>query len=142
MYFGSNAIAMGNGNIVEGHNGVAIGCQLKSNQWQTVIGKYNQPVDGPDRLTSADDPSQSNKALFIVGNGYSTKDDRDWKDEQFITRSNAMVVYANGDTVFSGNVNSANLPPAPSNDGQYALNCIVTNGVPSYRWVPVGTVTV
>ena len=142
VYFGSNAIAMGNGNIVEGHNGVAIGCQLKSNQWQTVIGKYNQPVDGPDRLTSADDPSQSNKALFIVGNGYSTKDDRDWKDEQFITRSNAMVVYANGDTVFSGNVNSANLPPAPSNDGQYALNCIVTNGVPSYRWVPVGTVTV
>lgn len=140
--FGSNTIAMGNGNIVEGHNGVAIGCQLKSRQWQTVIGKYNQPVDGPDRLTSADDPSQSNKALFIVGNGYSTKDGRDWKDEQFITRSNAMVVYANGDTVFSGNVNAANLPPAPSNDGQYALNCIVTNGVPSYSWVPVGTVTV
>ena len=140
--FGSNAIAMGNGNIVGGHNSVAIGCQLISNQWQTVIGKYNQPVDGPDRLTSADDPSQSNKALFIVGNGYSTKDDRDWKDEQFITRSNAMVVYANGDTVFSGNVNAANLPPAPSNDGRYALNCIVTNGVPSYSWVPVGTVTV
>lgn len=142
VYFGSNTIAMGNGNIVEGHNSVAIGCQLKSNQWQTVIGKYNQPVDGPDRLTSADDPSQSNKALFIVGNGYSTKDDRDWKDEQFITRSNAMVVYANGDTVFGGNVNAANLPPAPSNDGRYALNCIVTNGVPSYSWVPVGTVTV
>ena len=142
VYFGSNTIAMGNGNIVEGHNAVAIGCQLKSRQWQTVIGKYNQPVDGPDRLTSADDPSQSNKALFIVGNGYSTKDDRDWKDEQFITRSNAMVVYANGDTVFSGNVNATNLPPAPSNDGRYALNCIVTNGVPSYSWVPVGTVTV
>ncbi len=139
---GSNIILMGNGNTGYGHNAVAIGCQLKSNQWQTVIGKYNQPVDGPDRLTSADDPSQSNKALFIVGNGYSTKDDRDWQDEQFITRSNAMVVYANGDTVFSGNVNSTNLPPAPSTDGRYALNCIVTNGVPSYSWVPVGTVTV
>lgn len=139
---GSNIILMGNGNSGYGHNAVAIGCQLISNQWQTVIGKYNQPVDGPDRLTSADDPSQSNKALFIVGNGYSTKDDRDWKDEQFITRSNAMVVYANGDTVFGGNVNAANLPPAPSNDGRYALNCIVTNGVPSYSWVPVGTVTV
>jgi hypothetical protein len=93
---GSNIILMGNGNSGYGHNSVAIGCQLKSNQWQTVIGKYNQPVDGPDRLTSADDPSQSNKALFIVGNGYSTKDDNAWQDEQFITRSNAMVVYADG----------------------------------------------
>jgi hypothetical protein len=139
---GSNIILMGNGNTGYGHNAVAIGCQLEARHWQTVIGKYNRPVDGPDRLTSADDPSQSNKALFIVGNGYSTKDDRTWQDEQFITRSNAMVVYANGDTVFSGNVNAANLPPAPSNDGRYALNCIVTNGVPSYSWVPVGTVTV
>lgn len=93
---GSNIVLMGNGNSGYGHNAVAIGCQLKSNQWQTVIGKYNEPVDGPDRLTSADDSSQSNKALFIVGNGYSTKDDTSWQDEQFITRSNAMVVYADG----------------------------------------------
>jgi hypothetical protein len=93
---GSNIILMGNGNTGYGHNAVAIGCQLEARHWQTVIGKYNQPVGGPDRLTSADDPSQSNKALFIVGNGYSTKDDIDWKDEEFITRSNAMVVYADG----------------------------------------------
>lgn len=97
VYFGSNTIAMGNGNIVEGHNGVAIGCQLKSRQWQTVIGKYNQPIDGPDRLTDPADQSQADKAIFIIGNGYSTKDDyRDWKNEEYITRSNAMVVYADG----------------------------------------------
>lgn len=137
---GSNIIAMGNGHVATGHNSVAIGSQLISDQWQTVLGKYNEPISGPDRL--ADPADEADKALLIVGNGYSDTDGDDWQDETQIHRSNAMVVYANGDTVFSGNVNAANLPPAPSNDGRYALNCIVTNGVPSYSWVPVGTVTV
>ena len=137
---GSNIIAMGNGHVATGHNSVAIGMQLISDQWQTVLGKYNEPISGPDRLT--DPADEADKALLIVGNGYSDTDGDDWQDETQIHRSNAMVVYANGDTVFSGNVNAANLPSAPSNDGRYALNCIVTNGVPSYSWVPVGTVTV
>lgn len=137
---GSNIIAMGNGHVATGHNSVAIGSQLISDQWQTVLGKYNEPISGPDRLT--DPADEADKALLIVGNGYSDTDGDDWQDETQIHRSNAMVVYANGDTVFSGNVNAANLPPAPSNDGRYALNCIVTNGVPSYSWVPVGTATV
>lgn len=138
--FGSNTIAMGNGNNVEGHNSVAIGCQLKSNQWQTVIGKYNQPVDGPDRLIPSDDPSQSNKALFIIGNGYSAKDYGSWQDEQFITRSNAMEVYADGRLKVTGDIEAANIPAAPVDDGTYALGCDVVNGVATYRWVPVGLV--
>lgn len=93
---GSNIILMGNGNSGSGHNAVAIGCQLQSNQWQTVIGKYNEPIDGPDRLTPASDSSQSNKAIFMIGNGYSDTDGDDWQDESQIHRSNAMVVYADG----------------------------------------------
>lgn len=92
---GSNIITMGNGNVSSGHNSVAIGSQLISRQWQTVIGKYNSPIDGPNRLDT-EDPQDPTKALFIVGNGYSSKDDEDWQDEQYITRSNAMEVYADG----------------------------------------------
>lgn len=137
---GSNIISMGNGHLSTGHNSVAIGSQLISNKWQTVLGKYNEPLDGPDRLIAPE--NEADKALFIIGNGYSDTDGNEWQNESKIHRSNAMVVYANGDTVFSGNVNASNLPPAPSTDGRYALNCTVTNGVPSYSWVPLGTTTV
>ena len=93
---GSNIIAMGNGHVATGHNSVAIGMQLISDQWQTVLGKYNDPIDGPDRLTPASDSSQANKAIFMIGNGYSDTDGDDWQDESQIHRSNAMVVYADG----------------------------------------------
>ena len=137
---GSNIIIMGNGSTATGHNSVAIGSQLISSQWQTVFGKYNEPISGPDRLT--DPANEGDKALLIVGNGYSDTDGDDWMDESKIHRSNAMVVYANGDAEFSGNVKASNIPPAPMSDGRYALNCTVTGGVPYYSWVPLGTVTV
>lgn len=92
---GSNIVCMGNGNVSTGHNSVAIGCQLISNQWQTVIGKYNVAIAGPNRL-STQTPQDPTKALFIVGNGYSSDDSINWQNEAYITRSNAMVVYADG----------------------------------------------
>jgi hypothetical protein len=92
---GSNIVCLGNGNRSTGHNSVAIGDQLVSNQWQTVIGKYNSPIEGPNRLDT-ENPQDASKALFIIGNGYSEKDDADWQKEEYITRSNAMVVYADG----------------------------------------------
>ncbi len=92
---GSNTVVIGNGNVADGHNAVAIGCQLIANKRQTVIGKYNQPIIGTDRL-DGQNPQNPEAALFIIGNGYSTVDNSDWKDEGYITRSNAMVVYADG----------------------------------------------
>ena len=92
---GSNTVVMGNGNVADGHNAVAIGCQLIANKRQTVIGKYNQPIIGTDRL-DGQNPQNPEAALFIIGNGYSTVDNYQWKDEEYITRSNAMVVYADG----------------------------------------------
>ena len=92
---GSNIICMGNGNESTGHNSVAIGSQLISRQWQTVIGKYNVPIDGPNRLES-ENPKDPSKALFIIGNGFSTTDGDEWMNPDNITRSNAMVVFADG----------------------------------------------
>jgi hypothetical protein len=136
---GSNIISMGNGNVSTGHNSVAIGCQLISNQWQTVLGKYNAAIDGPNRLAS-ETPQDPTKALLIVGNGYSTKDDKYWQDETYITRSNALELYADGRLKITGDIEAANIPAAPVGDGSYALTCEVTNGVATYRWVPVGLV--
>jgi hypothetical protein len=138
---GSNQVLMGNGIVAYGHNSVAIGTQLVSDQWQTVLGKYNAPKPGPARIKefyhqedsydrsdvvykqdasgqigkfyeAQDDieagtpwdeslwkeiPSPDrNKALFIIGNGYSERDDLMWQDEQYIKRSNAFTVYADG----------------------------------------------
>lgn len=132
---GSNQVLMGNGIVSTGHNSVAIGSQLISNQWQTVIGKYNQPIAGPNRTAEyyyqanayvtgdivlkngkfyeaqdniakntqwadsdwAEVPSPDrNAALFIIGNGYGEYDNWQWQDEEYIHRSNAFEVYADG----------------------------------------------
>lgn len=100
VHDGSNIICMGSANTSSGHNSVAIGNQLVSDKWQTVIGKYNQSLPGPERFVSGDE--EGDKALFIVGNGYGTTDNTNsyygptWADESTIHRSNAMVVYADG----------------------------------------------
>lgn len=138
---GSNIVCMGNGNVSTGHNSVAIGCQLKSDKWQTVIGKYNIGIDGPERLASQS-PQDPTKALFIVGNGYSTKDNSDWQDEQYITRSNALELYANGDLKVTGDITANNIPAAPSENGEYMLKCTVSNGTKTYTWVAMNTATV
>lgn len=134
-----NSVAIGNGIRATEHS-VAIGSQLISAQWQTVVGKYNAAVAGPGRL--ADPANEDGKALFIVGNGYDESTGADWMDESRIHRSNAMVVYANGDATFAGSVHAENLLPAPVADGHYTLNCTVTNGVPTYSWAPLGIATV
>ena len=138
---GSNIVCMGNGNVSTGHNSVAIGCQLKSNQWQTVLGKYNAEIAGPNRLAS-ETPQDPTKALLIVGNGYSTKDDSDWQDEQYITRSNALELYANGDLKVTGDVTANNIPAAPTTDGEYLLKCTVSNGTKTYAWIAMNSTTV
>jgi len=149
---GSNIICVGNGNVSTGHNSVAIGNQLISNQWQTVIGKYNVAIAGPNRL-STQTPQDPTKALFIVGNGYSSKDDAEWQNETYITRSNALELYADGrlkvagkveatSVETSGNIVAANIPAAPVENGQYTLNCTVNNGTVTYNWVQVGFSTV
>jgi hypothetical protein len=51
-------------------------------------------VPGPDRLTPGEDDSDA--ALFVIGNGYSETDSADWQNEDYIHRSNAMEVYADG----------------------------------------------
>lgn len=149
---GSNIIAMGNGNVSTGHNSVAIGSQLISNQWQTVIGKYNVAIAGPNRL-STQTPQDPTKALFIVGNGYSSDDSLNWQNETYITRSNALELYADGrlkvagkveatSVETSGNIVAANIPAAPVENGQYTLNCTVNNGTVTYNWVRVEFTTV
>lgn len=140
-YSGSNIITMGNGNVSTGHNSVAIGCQLKSNQWQTVLGKYNAEIAGPNRLAS-ETPQDPTKAILIVGNGYSTKDDSNWQDEQYITRSNALELYANGDLKVTGDVTANNIPAAPTTNGEYLLKCTVSNGTKTYAWVAMNSTTV
>lgn len=176
---GSGSVVMGSGTIATGHMSVAIGTQLKSSKWQTVIGKYNMYIEGPERLV--DGEHESDKALFIIGNGYSENDGKQWQTESLIHRSNAMVVYADGhlkvagalegsslsvsgainggslkvtgmvDAQFiltnngiysNGPVNASNIPYAPSDDGTYTLQCVVSNGEATYSWVPVGFTTV
>lgn len=91
---GSGSVIIGAGSTTTGHMAMAIGNQLVARQWQTVFGKYNSPIDGPDR--TKDPTTEPDKALFIIGNGYSETDKTAWRNESLIHRSNAMVVYADG----------------------------------------------
>lgn len=162
---GSNIFVAGNGCVGNGHGAVAIGCQVKANHWQTVIGKYNEWVPGPDRLTPGEDDSDA--ALFVIGNGYSEIDGPEWQNEAYIHRSNAMEVYADGTVKakkfvsdepdfelvegngiqLETNVSAETitisakqpLPPTPTTPGSYALQCVVdTNGTPTLSWVSIG----
>ena len=205
---GSNIICMGAGNVSSGHGSIAIGNQLISDKWQTVIGKYNKALPGPERTIPKHDENKtynagdivydslgstyykctssvptvgmmqnslwtevdpdSEKALFIVGNGYGESDGSgDWNDETKIHRSNAMVVYADGTvkakkfvsdepemelsegtgikiekSVSSGTVTISvrqPLPATPTSQGTYALQCVVdSNGEPTLSWVAIG----
>ena len=60
---GSNIICMGAGNVSSGHGSIAIGNQLISDKWQTVIGKYNEALPGPERIIPKHD---ENKTFSIV----------------------------------------------------------------------------
>lgn len=141
---GSEGVAIGLGHSCIGSQSVAIGGELKSNKYQTVIGHLNAELPGPDRFNLDDQGAtidQSDKALFIIGNGqadgYETSDfvehwTTPWATgdtiEDHATRSNAMVVWGDG------TIESKNLPKPPTTDGTYTLTCTVTNGVPTYSW--------
>jgi len=120
-YNGSKQIAIGDFNTVSGHFAYALGEDLSAQDFQMVIGKYNAPVPKTTRTTSAwvNDTVvelENSGVIFAIGNGrlncyekdgewYDGQDD-EWAipnpyDESLITRSNAMIVSANG-TVSAG----------------------------------------
>lgn len=111
------------GGHIEGVGNIAIG------DYQHVQGKYNT--------------ADANKA-FIIGNG--TDEDH---------RSNALTVDWSGNTTIAGDLTtgttlnttsqtigaaineiSVRVPAPPTSDGHYTLSLTITNGVPTYSWVP------
>lgn len=115
---GSNQFVAGFNNVASGHHSTAIGEELRSNEFQTVMGKYNIPLAGTVRTTSAWDYEnnsayavENSGALFVIGNGRTRvyEKDKKWYNEAgveipyydvcspaYIERSNAMIVSANG----------------------------------------------
>ena len=85
---GSNQLAIGHGNVVEGYYSMAIGERLRAAGSQLVIGRYNTYIDGTDGTNDS-----NSGALFVVGNGHCPVDG--YTDDDAI-RSNAMVVSADG----------------------------------------------
>jgi hypothetical protein len=71
---GSCQIGMGIGNVNRGHHSTTIGAYLKANQHQTIMGQYNQKVDGCVRTTSAWINDEmvaipNSGIIFAIGNG-------------------------------------------------------------------------
>lgn len=121
---GSCQIGIGIGNVNSGHHSTTIGAYLKANQHQTIMGQYNQKVDGCVRTTSAwiDNAMvaiPNSGIIFAIGNGrlkayeyegmfYSganhdkTDPNRDSvnyadiENPDVVELSNAMLVSANG----------------------------------------------
>lgn len=85
---GSNQLAIGHGNVVDGYYSMAIGERLSAAGSQLVVGRYNAFVDGTDGTDNS-----NSGALFVVGNGHCPVDGHSDEDA---TRSNAMVVSADG----------------------------------------------
>ena len=78
----------------------------------------------------------NSKEAFVVGNG--TADN---------ARSNALTLNWTGDLHLMGDIYTganadgtsgtklARIPNAPSTDGTYMLQCVVSSGVPTYTWI-------
>ena len=115
---GSKQFIVGDHNTVSGHFGCAIGEELSAQDFQMIVGKYNAPVDKTVRSTSAKVGNNvvelpNSGILFAIGNGRlnAYEEDGYWYDsdgyqidefdEDYIERSNAMTVSANG-TVSAG----------------------------------------
>ena len=104
---GEGSFAMGTAVRTSGYNSIAMGYGIKaSSNYQTAIGKWNVE-------------NNNGTYAFIIGNG--TADN---------ARSNAMTVDWNG------NIIANNLPSPGSTDGDYILKCTITNGTPTYSWIP------
>lgn len=118
---GNQSIAQGSRCLVTKTNSQAFGAGLiVDTAAQFACGSWNIPV----------------AAKFIIGNGTSRS-----------ARKNIVLVDTNGDLHLAGavyvNASSADatdgvklapIPEAPTGDGNYALHCQVTNGVPLYYW--------
>lgn len=87
-------MAIGSKNIANGDLAFALGNWLSANSFQTVLGKYNLPLEGVSRYLDERPTSLENPyigTLFVIGNGYCSA-----TDESIINYSNAMTVSANG----------------------------------------------
>ena len=105
--YGYGTFAMGTAVKTGGYNSTAMGCGIKAtSNYQTAIGRWNVE-------------NNNGTYAFIIGNG--TEDN---------ARSNAMTVDWNG------NIIANNLPSPGSTDGDYILKCTITNGTPTYSWIP------
>ena len=122
-YDGSNQLNIGYNNETSGHFAEAIGDGIVAKGQQLIIGKCNAIVDNTNRYSIEYDSSTSSiknveqsGVIFAIGNGtydYATGTDN-WGDtiyydkdknvipsaninnEEYITRSNALIVSANG----------------------------------------------
>ena len=104
---GYGTFAMGTAVQTRGYNSTAMGLGIKAtSNQQTAIGRWNVE-------------NNNGTYAFIIGNG--TEDN---------ARSNAMTVDWNG------NIIANNLPSPGSTDGDYILKCTITNGTPTYSWIP------
>ena len=82
-------------------------------------------------------------AIQVMGDGrfVAVEGMSSWKKSDFsggVTVESGDLVINNGNLSVSGNISASNIPAAPVGDGSYTLTCDVTDGVATYRWVPVG----
>ena len=122
-YDGSNQLNIGYNNETSGHFAEAIGDGVIANGQQLIVGKCNDEVDGTNRYSIRYDVSTSSivniepsGVVFAIGNGtydYTTGTNKfggtvyydknkneipsgNINNEEYITRSNAMIVSADG----------------------------------------------
>lgn len=168
-YDGSHQLNIGYNNETSGHFAEAIGDGILSNGQQLVIGKCNEATEGTNRYSieydSATDTIRNiaqSGIIFAIGNGtydfasteneygniiYYDKDkneiyENDILNEEYVTRSNALTVSANGVVSASDYITSGNYKLSELNElvdlirnkpltGSYSIKCV--NG--TLTWV-------
>lgn len=104
-----------------------------TNKSQHVAGEYN--VADP----STDGAGFRGNYAEIIGNGVDANNRSnaralDWSGNEYI----AGDLYVGCSADSTSGTKLARIPVAPSTDGTYTLQCVVTNGEPTYTWISTG----
>ena len=111
----------------------------QSNQQAIYTCIYKCKTANSDTTFTSSKWEESGVYAEIIGNGTATNARSnartlDWNGNERLMGD--LYVGCNADS--TGGTKLARIPDAPSTDGTYTLQCVVTNGEPTYTWISTG----
>lgn len=122
----------------------SVGDKVKRTDGTTIIGYVCKTANSDSTFTSSKWTNREGVMNYaeIIGNGtdYNNRSNAralDWDGNEHLMGD----IYVGCNTDSTGGTKLPRIPDAPSTDGSYILQTTVTNGVPTYTWVSLASLS-